>query len=105
MYQKTFNECDLSRMNILGFIDTTPFSLTGNVNKGVYFYWTADELSHYKLNNFPLKIVFLLILVFLGGFILQLIKYNMIILPQCNGLPTTTIWYITFHQQVSKNNF
>ena len=33
-----------------------------------------------------------------GGFILQLKKYIMIILPQFNSLHNTTIWYITFHQ-------
>ena len=42
----------------------TPFSLT----------LTADELSHYKLDNFPLKLVFSHIVVFFGGFIFQLIK-------------------------------
>ena len=40
MYQKTFNECDLSRKNILGFIYTwqnqTPSSLTGDVNKDIH---------------------------------------------------------------------
>ena len=29
----------------------------------------------------------------------------MIILPQCNGLHTATIWWIMFHQQVFTNNF
>ena len=65
--ERTSLECDLSRKNILGFIymtEKTPFSLAGNVNKGIYFYQTADELSHYKLNNFPLKAVSLLVYAF-----------------------------------------
>ena len=72
MYQKTFNECNLSKSNVLGvwFIKKehqTPFSLTGNANKGIYFYSTADKLSCYKLNKFPFKIVYLPIVVLLGG--------------------------------------
>ena len=40
MYQKTFNQCNLSRKNIIEFIyrwqNPTPFSPTGNANKRIY---------------------------------------------------------------------
>ena len=120
MYQKTFNECNLSRKSILQFIyirqNPTPFSPTGNVNKRIYLLDSRGTVALYAYYlSFKNSILNQNCFFYWGkggkkeggnwGVILQLIKYNMIILPWCIDVPTTIICYTTFHQAVSADSF
>ena len=110
MYQKNFKECDLYKwQNVRKWDSFQPNrkckhrDLTRQTScRTISSIIVIQKQYFYSYKN-----------AFLGGFILlikqnntnKLIKSDIIILLQRNGLPITTIWYITFHQQVSTNSF